>query len=96
MYGWPGNVRELKNAAERFVLMGDASNPDMDDIIRATAQGESVNLHDRVEWFEKSLIQQALAQSAGSINATLESLGTPRKTLYDKMRKYNIDKDQFK
>ena len=96
MYNWPGNVRELKNAAERFVLMGDASNPDMDEIIHATAQGESVNLHDRVEWFEKSLIQQALAQSAGSINATLESLGTPRKTLYDKMRKYNIDKDQFK
>jgi two-component system C4-dicarboxylate transport response regulator DctD len=96
MYSWPGNVRELKNAAERFVLMGEAGNLDLDEIIHATTQGESVNLHDRVEWFEKNLIEQALDKCAGSINETLEVLGTPRKTLYDKMRKYGIDKNQYK
>jgi two-component system C4-dicarboxylate transport response regulator DctD len=96
MYHWPGNVRELKNAAERFVLTGDASNLDLDEIIRATAQGEAVDLHNRVEWFEKNLIEQALDKCGGSINETLEVLGTPRKTLYDKMRKYGIDKNQYK
>lgn len=96
MYHWPGNVRELKNAAERFVLTGDASNLDLDEIIRATAQGEAIDLHNRVEWFEKNLIEQALEKCAGSINETLEVLGTPRKTLYDKMRKYGIDKNQYK
>ncbi|MGB1110542.1 MAG: helix-turn-helix domain-containing protein, partial [Gammaproteobacteria bacterium] len=27
---------------------------------------------------------------------TMERLGLPRKTLYDKMQKYGLDKDQFK
>ncbi len=96
MYRWPGNVRELKNAAERFVLMGDANNLDLDEIMHVSAQGKSTKLRDRVEWFEINLIEQALEKGAGSINDALELLGTPRKTLYDKMRKYGIDKNQYK
>ena len=96
MHQWPGNVRELKNIAERFVLLGNASGFDLDQIIHAPETSESMDLHNRVEWFEKNLIQQALTQCGGSIGATLESLGTPRKTLYDKMRKYNIDKNKYK
>ena len=96
VYQWPGNVRELKNAAERFVLLGETDTPNLDEVIHATEQGGSVNLHNRVEWFEKSLIEQALEQCEGSINATLEMLDTPRKTLYDKMRKYGIDKSRYK
>lgn len=96
VYHWPGNVRELKNAAERFVLLGEATEQNLDDVIHATTQGDSTNLHERVEWFEKSLIEQALEKCGGSINATLELLNTPRKTLYDKMRKYGIDKNQYK
>ena len=95
-YQWPGNVRELKNAAERFVLLGETAEQNIGDVIRASAIGDSTNLHDRVEWFEKSLIEQALEKCEGSINATLETLGTPRKTLYDKMRKYGIDKNNYK
>ena len=96
IYQWPGNVRELKNAAERFVLLGETAAPNLGEVIHATEQGNSANLHNRVEWFEKSLIEQALEKCEGSINATLEVLGTPRKTLYDKMRKYGIDKNQYK
>jgi len=96
IYQWPGNIRELKNAAERFVLLGETAAPNLGEVIYATEQGDSANLHDRVEWFEKSLIEQALENCDGSINATLEMLDTPRKTLYDKMRKYGIDKNQYK
>lgn len=96
IYQWPGNVRELKNAAERFVLLGETAEQSLGEVIRATASGDSANLHDRVEWFEKSLIEQALEKCQGSINATLEMLGTPRKTLYDKMRKYGIEKNHYK
>lgn len=95
-YQWPGNVRELKNTAERFVLLGETTDLNLGEVIRANASGDSANLHDRVEWFEKSLIEQALEKCEGSINASLEKLGTPRKTLYDKMRKYGIDKNQYK
>ncbi len=97
IYQWPGNVRELKNAAERFVLLGEATeHNNLGEIIHAREQGNPANLHDRVEWFEKNLIEQALEKCEGSINATLEMLGTPRKTLYDKMRKFGIDKRIFK
>ncbi|MCP3689054.1 MAG: sigma-54-dependent Fis family transcriptional regulator, partial [Gammaproteobacteria bacterium] len=91
-----GNIRELKNAAERFVLLGESTEQNLGDIIHARSGNDSANLHDSVEWFEKSFIEQALENCGGSINATLERLGTPRKTLYDKMRKYGIDKKQYK
>lgn len=94
VYQWPGNVRELKNYAERFVLMeGDVDPPDDSDI--AYTAGE-MNLHQRVDWFEKSMIEHALARSSGVINSALEVLGIPRKTLYDKMQKHRIDKKAFK
>ena len=99
LHDWPGNVRELKNYAERFVLLGgDVEEVDTyferyNDEERSTNRQ---NLPAQVEWFEKNMIEQALAQSGGSIKAALEMLGVPRKTLYDKMKKYQIDKKQFK
>jgi two-component system C4-dicarboxylate transport response regulator DctD len=100
MYRWPGNVRELKNISERFVLLAETSDLKLGDIINtqhsAEVSSKEVNLHSRVEWFEKSLIQQTLVQSEGSIASAVELLGTPRKTLYDKMKKYGIDKNRYK
>jgi len=93
---WPGNVRELKNAAERFVLLGATSGLELDQIMSVPTLSKPMSLHERIEWFEKSLIEKALQECNGSINTTVEALGTPRKTLYEKMRKYNIDKENFK
>jgi len=62
----------------------------MEDIVKKQ------NLPNQVEWFEKNMIEQALAQSGGVINSALDILGVPRKTLYSKMQKYHIDKNQFK
>ena len=33
--------------------------------------------------------------NSGSIKATMESLGLPRKTLYDKMKKYGLEKADY-
>lgn len=95
MNEWPGNVRELKNAAERFVLLGSDFEFGSVDT-KAFVGHRAMALSERVEWFEKNLIEKALEECSGSINATVETLGTPRKTLYDKMRKYQIDKKTFK
>ena len=86
-------MRELKNAAERFVLLG--AGVDFDTPEPAPVR-DTLTLAERVDWFEKSLIEKALEQNRGSINATVEALGTPRKTLYDKMRKHQVDKNRFK
>ncbi|WP_372873173.1 sigma-54-dependent transcriptional regulator [Shewanella sp.] len=93
-HDWPGNVRELRNLAERYVLLGAES-------AFAASLGESgaiysgMSLSQRVEFFERVLIEEALSHNRGSIKLTMEQLELPRKTLYDKMRKYELDRKHY-
>ncbi|MGB3387895.1 MAG: sigma-54 dependent transcriptional regulator [Pseudaminobacter sp.] len=84
---WPGNVRELRNAADRYVL-GLGLKPDED----ASPADSPSRLADRVADFEKSVISGALLAHGGSLKAVYESLGISRKTLYEKMQRYGLDK----
>ncbi|MCA1439423.1 sigma-54-dependent Fis family transcriptional regulator [Ensifer sp. IC4062] len=81
---WPGNVRELRNAAERFVLGLESEQDD--------ARPNGARLADKVAAFEKSLIASALAAHGGALKPVYESLGISRKTLYEKMQKFGLDK----
>lgn len=92
-HNWPGNVRELRNAAERLVLLGQLSNISEPN---AEMGGESLSLANQVAEFEKSIISQALDHCGGSINKTMTHLQLARKTLYDKMQKYQLDKNHYK
>ncbi|MEQ8708290.1 MAG: sigma-54 dependent transcriptional regulator [Rhodospirillales bacterium] len=94
-HDWPGNVRELENVAMRFALgLGvetgaGAAVP----AVTGTVVGEI--LTDKVAAYEKGLIEDALMANDGSIKATYQQLGLARKTLYDKMKRYNLnDKDK--
>lgn len=42
------------------------------------------------------MIEQALSESGGVIKKAMELLGLPRKTLYDRMQKYGLDKRLYK
>ena len=95
-YNWPGNVRELRNLAERYVLLGDACDFDLGSQELPAVPNSTLSLPQRVENFEKMLIQNELERHAGSIKETLNTLGVPRKTLYDKMRKYALDTADYK
>lgn len=95
-YRWPGNVRELRNVADRYVLLGDQLEYDIERMLHGGTQEPALTLPQQVECFEKSVIVQQLAIHKGSIKDTMASLGVPRKTLYDKMRKYGLDKAQYK
>jgi transcriptional regulator of acetoin/glycerol metabolism len=44
-----------------------------------------------LEEAERRAIEQALEKSAGNITEAAEFLGIARNTLYNKLRKYNID-----
>ncbi|MEX0333566.1 sigma-54-dependent transcriptional regulator [Vibrio tubiashii] len=92
-HDWPGNVRELRNAAERFVLLGRLSQFGSDG---AEHSNRELGLAQQVAEFEKSLIEQALNQNEGSIKKTMDHLQLARKTLYDKMQKYGLDKSNYK
>ena len=85
---WPGNVRELRNAADRYVLGlwagdGEAATPG------------SARLADRVSAFEKSVIASMLAASGGTLKPVYEQLGISRKTLYEKMQRYGLDRKEI-
>lgn len=90
-HDWPGNVRELAHFAERVVLgVLNTSVPPS-----AATPGTAESLPDRMEHFEAQLIRDALQTHQGDIKATLESLGIPRKTFYDKLQRHGIDRQQY-
>ncbi len=93
---WPGNVRELRNVAERYVLLGESCGYDIEQVIGADADRPTMTLPEQLECFERSLIEQQLKANNGSIKNTMAALGLPRKTLYDKMKKYRLDRENYK
>ena len=96
-HDWPGNIRELRNIAERYVLLGEAYNFDVAALMNADEEHvEGLSLADQVASFEKALLEQALNRYKGNIKAVMETLDIPRKTLSDKMRKYGLERGQFR
>ncbi len=93
-HDWPGNVRELRNLAERYVLLG-AEAAFATSINNPINLNGAMSLQQRVEFFERLLIEEALSHNKGSIKLTMEQLELPRKTLYDKMQKYDLDRKLF-
>ncbi|HEV2508822.1 sigma-54 dependent transcriptional regulator [Bosea sp. (in: a-proteobacteria)] len=87
---WTGNVRELVHFAER-VALGVADMP------VAPVQGDIVvaNLPERLSAIEANLIREALEANRGDVRATLETLGIPRKTFYDKLARHGIDRVSY-
>lgn len=95
-HSWPGNVRELRNVAERYVLLGAQNDWSIKKLMSHSFSFEAKSLSEQVEHFEKSLIEQALTTSSGSLKKVIENLQVPRKTLSDKMKKYGLDKSDYK
>jgi len=87
-HDWPGNVRELAHYAERQVL--GVPQPEA-----ARADDSPGTLPQRVERYEAQLIRQALMRHGGDVRATIEALGIPRKTFYDKLQRHAIDRSEY-
>ncbi len=87
-HDWPGNVRELKAVAERLCLgVGDGLE---------STETAAVSLAARLDNYERSLIREALRGTRGNVAAAAESLHLPRKTLYDKLARHQIDTESFR
>ncbi|MES2148637.1 MAG: sigma-54 dependent transcriptional regulator [Pseudomonadota bacterium] len=77
---WPGNLRELRNFAERLVL----------GIVQPGAPAAALPLPLQVDAYERAVILRALDQVDGNVASAADHLGVPRKTLYDKLKKYQL------
>ena len=92
---WPGNVRELRNVADCFTLLGEsrAFGQLTDGYDFSSGQ---LTLAEQMDHFEESVIRGSLNTHNGVLKDVQASLGIGRKTLYEKMKKFNIDKTHFK
>jgi two-component system C4-dicarboxylate transport response regulator DctD len=86
-HDWPGNVRELRNAADRFVI---GLGTDFGEQQPAAANGSGAPLRERMESFEKTVIEAALARHEGKLKPVYEELGISRKSLYEKMQRHGL------
>lgn len=99
-HDWPGNVRELENIIERAMLIcsdqqidfGDLfidqkMTDDPDDLSKVNENG---SLSKAVEKSEKDFILQVLQSVSFNRTKAAKLLGISRRTLYDKIEKYNM------
>jgi len=87
--GWPGNVRELRNAAERYLLgLDEDETPQAEPNLHS-----ALTLERQMEIAERRVIEETLARFGGRIGSTAEALGITRKTLYLKMKKYDLGRE---
>ena len=101
-YDWPGNVRELQNVIERAVILCDGQTFSVDPTwlrpLPSPAAADVAMAADLAQR-EKSMIENALRESAGQISGAAGAaakLGMPRQTLESKIRKLRIDRYRFK
>jgi len=100
---WPGNVRELKNAVERLAITAQ------DGVVGPFARDESFasarllslpampgRLRDEMERTERAVMESALREQRGEINATCRALGISRRALYERMKKYGLQKETYR
>ena len=99
---WPGNVRELRNIVERLMLLATDGQVDLATIqlalpktlpgahLTATTLGAGA-LADRVQSFEREVIQAELKRSHQNVTLAAKALGLERSHFYKKAEQLGID-----
>lgn len=91
-YPWPGNVRELENAIEYAVVLCRGDRIEVHDLpayLRPDSLAESSG--STGEGTDRERIIKTLDACGWNKKRTAERLGISRSTLYDWLKKYNID-----
>ena len=94
-YNWPGNVRELENAVERALVTCRGAVLSADDFgfLRNHAASrfqapDNMTLGE----MEKLMIEATLRRTGGNVKEAAASLGIDRSTLYEKLKRYGIER----
>jgi DNA-binding NtrC family response regulator len=94
-YSWPGNVRELENVLERAAILteGPMIQPEnLPEGLRSApyASDEEIPISFSLENLEKKHIQDILNLTRGNQSEAAKILGIDRRTLYRKIKAYNL------
>jgi two-component system response regulator HydG len=91
-HDWPGNVRELDNTVERLVVLSTGPYLEPEDLAYAglflapPAESTALDLKD----LEREHIRRTLQKFGGHKSDTARALGIDRKTLREKLKRYNL------
>jgi len=105
-YSWPGNVRELQSAIERAALIAEsgvietenlpATILDSGDMKPSAELKEGVSIDDQLQRLEKRMIIRALLRADGKQIKAAQLLGIKERSLWHRIRKYEIDVPSLK
>ncbi|MGY4690908.1 phosphoenolpyruvate hydrolase family protein [Salibacterium sp. K-3] len=106
-YDWPGNVRELEHTLERAAILCDGNFIYLHDLpasVQEEAEGPDDVSHAgstlagvsqaSAETNEKQMIVEYLDHYAWNRTKAAQQLGITRRTLYNKMKKYEIEQQK--
>jgi DNA-binding NtrC family response regulator len=91
-YAWPGNVRELENAVERAMVIGQEATIQPDDLPVPLARTASEPEGATLAALERRHIERVVREEKGNITRAAAALGIDRGTLYNKLRRYGIER----
>ena len=98
-YDWPGNVRQLRNTIRTMVVMSDHDKLDVQDIPPEITQRRQLTDGTRpaaalgdvsLDQLERQAIEETLAKTKGNREKAAKILGIGERTLYRKIKEYNL------
>jgi two-component system response regulator AtoC len=90
-HSWPGNVRELGNVLERAAILSAGEPIGRQHLLLGPAVQASSRLDGTLKELERKAIRQALLSTGGHRKDTAKRLGIGLRTLYDKLKEYDLD-----
>jgi two-component system response regulator HydG len=91
-YDWPGNLREMKNIIKRSVLLTKSNLVAIDvlppEMLTVSKTEDDFNY---TKGNEEDAIKRALEKANYNKSKAAKLLDIDRKTLYNKLKLYNID-----
>lgn len=97
MYEWPGNVRELSNAIERAVVVCKTRTITPFDLpIVKALENQLKDKYFSLNDVEKNHISKILEDTSWNISKSAVILGIDRSTLYNKIKRYELNENSGK
>ncbi len=100
-YHWPGNVRQLKTAVENMIVLSPGPVLDVESLppeIRPAGAGSPAGLSNvggiSLNQLEKEAIRSTLKMTHGNREQAAKILGIGERTLYRKIKEYDLGDDQ--
>lgn len=93
-YSWPGNLRQMKNAIKYATLLCQGrfiTLKELPEELTSDSTKVQTPIHLKDENHERNLILKALEESGHNKSKAAILLGIDRKTLYNKMKIYQIE-----